>query len=118
VRDVAAPLSVGRAWAGFASRISAAAEPKATGPVVYPGSGRKPVYSLSPMMSGDGRLFRAVQASADLRFDRPAADAVPVPDPAGAGECGAPARAAKPGRWAAPRDGLVLERLAVPITAG
>jgi Cu(I)/Ag(I) efflux system membrane fusion protein len=82
------------AWAGFA------AAPKAvTGPVVYyQDPDGKPVYSLSPMMTEDGRLFRAVQASEDLRFDRPAADASPDPAGPGAGEGGGPGPAAKPGR--------------------
>ncbi|MCB4801569.1 Cu(I)/Ag(I) efflux system membrane fusion protein [Methylobacterium brachiatum] len=63
-----------RAWAGFAAGPEAPPE-AATGPVVYyQDPDGKPVYSLSPMMTEDGRLFRAVQASEDLRFDRPAAE--------------------------------------------
>ncbi|KST60750.1 cation transporter [Methylobacterium sp. GXS13] len=87
VSDGATPLSVARAWAGFASQAPAAA-PKPAGPVVYyQDPDGKPVYSLSPMMTGDGRLFRAVRASEDLRFDRPDADEPSVP----AGEGGGPA---------------------------
>ncbi|TXN42440.1 efflux RND transporter periplasmic adaptor subunit [Methylobacterium sp. WL7] len=94
VSDSAAPLSIARAWAGFAGGSPAAA-PKPTGPVVYyQDPDGKPVYSLSPMMTEDGRLFRAVQASEDLRFDRPAAE--DVSGRAGPGEGDAPPK--KPGR--------------------
>jgi len=93
VSDGATPLSVARAWAGFATRIPAA-EPKASGPVVYyQDPDGKPVYSLSPMMTEDGRLFRAVQASEDLRFDRPAAE-----DGSGRAGPGAGGGPEKPGR--------------------
>ncbi|MCJ2139643.1 efflux RND transporter periplasmic adaptor subunit [Methylobacterium sp. E-066] len=94
VSDGAAPLSVARAWAGFAGGTPAAA-PKPTEPVVYyQDPDGKPVYSLSPMMTEDGRLFRAVQASEDLRFDRPAAE--DVPGRAGPGEGDGPKK--DPGR--------------------
>ncbi|MCJ2087727.1 efflux RND transporter periplasmic adaptor subunit [Methylobacterium sp. E-005] len=48
------------------------AAPKLDGPVVYyQDPDGKPVYSLSPMGTDDGREFRAVHASEDVRFDEP-----------------------------------------------
>ncbi|MFC6049669.1 efflux RND transporter periplasmic adaptor subunit, partial [Methylobacterium hispanicum] len=45
---------------------------KATGPVVYyRDPDGKPAYSLAPMLTADGRVFRAVRASEDVRFDDP-----------------------------------------------
>ncbi len=59
----------------------------ATGPVVYyRDPDGKPVYSLAPMMTADGREFRPVRASEDVRFDLP--DDVPGPDAAGAEAAG------------------------------
>ncbi|RZK97099.1 MAG: efflux RND transporter periplasmic adaptor subunit [Methylobacterium sp.] len=53
----------------------ATAPAKAAGPVVYyQDPDGKPVYSLSPMATADGREFRAVHASEDVRFDAPDAD--------------------------------------------
>ena len=51
--------------------VPAAARPAApSGPVVYyRDPDGKPVYSLAPMVMGDGREFRAVHASEDVRFD-------------------------------------------------
>ena len=45
---------------------------KATGPVVYyQDPDGKPVYSASQMVTEDGREFRTVRASEDVRFDDP-----------------------------------------------
>ena len=67
---------VERARNGLARRMPsapgpAAAKPAApSGPVVYyQDPDGKPVYSLAPMVTGDGREFRAVHASEDVRFD-------------------------------------------------
>lgn len=52
-------------------------------PVYYQDPDGKPIYSLAPRKTADGRDFRAVPASADLRFDdEPAA----TPTAAGAAE--------------------------------
>ncbi|WP_264047130.1 efflux RND transporter periplasmic adaptor subunit [Methylobacterium flocculans] len=63
-------------WAAAASPSTQAPAPaKATGPVVYyRDPDGKPVYSLSPMATDDGREFRAVRASEDTRFDTPHED--------------------------------------------
>ncbi|KMO22842.1 efflux RND transporter periplasmic adaptor subunit [Methylobacterium indicum] len=48
-----------------------------TGPVVYyRDPDGKPVYSASPMVTGDGRTFRPVHASEDVRFDAGDAEAM------------------------------------------
>ncbi len=50
--------------------------PAAAGPVVYyQDPDGKPVYSASPMLTGDGRAFRAVRASEDVSFATDEADA-------------------------------------------
>ncbi len=61
--------------------VSAAARPAApSGPVVYyRDPDGKPVYSLAPMVTGDGREFRAVHASEDVRFDVEDAEATAMP---------------------------------------
>ncbi|MGU3404992.1 efflux RND transporter periplasmic adaptor subunit [Methylobacterium brachiatum] len=67
----------------------APAPAKATGPVVYyQDPDGKPVYSLSPMAAADGREFRAVHASEDVRFDAPDADEALPADMAGHGMAG------------------------------
>ncbi|MCJ2013560.1 efflux RND transporter periplasmic adaptor subunit [Methylobacterium sp. J-076] len=79
----------GPALAALAERARAAvarqapAAPAPSGPVVYyRDPDGKPVYSLSPMVTEDGREFRAVHASEDVRFD-------------GEGEAQAPAAAGR-----------------------
>jgi membrane fusion protein, copper/silver efflux system len=73
--------------AGLPNRAASAVAAPATGPVVYyRDPDRKPVYSLAPMMTADGREFRAVRASEDVRFDLP--DDAPAPDAAGAEAAG------------------------------
>ncbi|WP_210323787.1 efflux RND transporter periplasmic adaptor subunit, partial [Bosea spartocytisi] len=48
----------------------AANEPAGTGPVIYyQDPDRKPVYSVEPRQTADGRPFRAVQASEDISFE-------------------------------------------------
>ncbi|SFU35158.1 membrane fusion protein, Cu(I)/Ag(I) efflux system [Methylobacterium sp. 174MFSha1.1] len=55
---------------GGNGRAAAPASAKATGPVVfYQDPDGKPVYSASPTTTADGRAFRAVRASEDVRFD-------------------------------------------------
>ncbi|KQT97593.1 cation transporter [Methylobacterium sp. Leaf469] len=67
----------------------ATAPAKATGPVVYfQDPDGKPVYSLSPMATADGREFRAVHASEDVRFDAPDSDEAMPADMAGNGMAG------------------------------
>ncbi|UYW31906.1 efflux RND transporter periplasmic adaptor subunit [Methylorubrum extorquens] len=73
------PALVERARAGFAhwmpdarpARQGPAPQvPAPAGPVVYyRDPDGKPVYSASPMLTGDGREFRAVHASEDVRID-------------------------------------------------
>ena len=70
------PALVERARDGFARLLPAAAGPgraraaAPSGPVVYyQDPDGKPVYSLAPMVTEDGREFRAVHASEDIRFD-------------------------------------------------
>ncbi|KOX47875.1 cation transporter [Streptomyces purpurogeneiscleroticus] len=61
-----------RARDGLARLLSAAAPARAAaaGPVAYyRDPDGKPVYSLAPMVTADGREFRAVRASEDVRFD-------------------------------------------------
>ncbi|MCG5248772.1 efflux RND transporter periplasmic adaptor subunit [Methylorubrum extorquens] len=68
---------------------AAQAPAKVTGPVVYyQDPDGKPVYSLSPMTTDDGRDFRAVHASEDVRFDEPDADGAMPADMAGHGMAG------------------------------
>lgn len=68
------PALVERALAAFPQRTPAArattAAGKATGPVVYyrDPDGR-PAYASEPTRTGDGRDYRAVHASEDVRFD-------------------------------------------------
>ena len=51
-------------------RAAASAPGKATGPVAYyQDPDGKPVYSAAPTTTADGRAFRAVRASEDVRFD-------------------------------------------------
>ncbi len=83
------PVLVERARAEFAQWVPASApEPKAakeaTGPVIYyrDPDGR-PAYSLAPRTTADGRDFRAVRASEDVRLDGNQGDA-----PTSTGEAG------------------------------
>lgn len=48
-------------------------------PIYYQDPDGKPVYSLTPRKTADGRAFRAVPASADLNFDDDAAQMPPPP---------------------------------------
>ena len=73
-QDGPVPAFVERVRHGVARLLPAAQAPArskpASGPVVYywdPDG--KPVYSASPMVTADGREFRAVRASEDVRFD-------------------------------------------------
>ncbi|KZC01479.1 Cu(I)/Ag(I) efflux system membrane fusion protein [Methylobacterium sp. PvP062] len=73
---------VDRARDGFARWMPSAPGPAAarlaaaSGPVVYyQDPDGKPSYSLAPMVTGDGREFRAVHASEDVRFDGEDAEA-------------------------------------------
>jgi len=74
-------------WAPSVSASAQAPAPaKATGPVVYyQDPDGKPVYSLSPMATDDGREFRAVRASEDTRFDTADEDEARPADMAGQG---------------------------------
>ena len=76
------PALVARARTEFAHWVPAAPAPapaKATGPVVYyQEPDGKAVYSLSPMATEDGRDFRSVHASEDVRFDGEDAEAMPA----------------------------------------
>ncbi len=66
-----------------------------SGPVVYyQDPDGKPVYSASPMVTADGREFRAVRASEDVRFDDGDSEAMPADM---AGRDPEPGEAAKPG---------------------
>jgi Cu(I)/Ag(I) efflux system membrane fusion protein len=79
-----------RAVAGLADRARDGSSPPApSGPVVYyrDPDGRA-VYSLTPMVSADGREFRAVRASEDVRFD--AGDAEAAADRPASGPGGPP----------------------------
>ncbi len=83
------PVLVERARAEFAQWVPVSApEPKApteaTGPVIYyrDPDGR-PAYSLAPRTTADGRDFRAVRASEDVRLDGDQGDA-----PTSTGEAG------------------------------
>ncbi|MBW4964312.1 hypothetical protein KZZ06_20190, partial [Sulfitobacter sp. CW3] len=75
------PVLVERARAEFAEWVPASApEPKApteaTGPVVYyRDPDGKAAYSLAPRTTADGRDFRAVRASEDVRLDGSEGDA-------------------------------------------
>jgi Cu(I)/Ag(I) efflux system membrane fusion protein len=98
-QDGPVPALVERARHGVARLLPAAQAPApskpASGPVVYyRDPDGKPVYSASPMVTADGREFRAVRASEDVRFD----DGDGEPMPAGmAGHGTEPGDAAKPG---------------------
>ncbi len=70
------PALVERAQTRFAHWLPGKAAPaapapeKATGPVVYyRDPDGKPAYSLAPRTTADGRAFREVRASDDVRFD-------------------------------------------------
>ncbi len=94
------PALVERARHGVARLLPAAQAPAlpkpAFGPVVYyRDPDGKPVYSASPTVTADGREFRAVRASEDVRFDDGDGEAIPA-DMAGHGT--EPGEAAKPGR--------------------
>ena len=106
------PALVERARDGFARLLPTKADPARGGPsgpiAYYQDPDGKPVYSLSPTVTADGREFRAVRASEDVRFDGEAAKAMPgdmlghgtpAPDQAvhGMAEGGAPGAPAKPG---------------------
>ena len=93
------PALVERARHGVARLLPAAQAPApskpASGPVVYyRDPDGKPVYSASPMVTADGREFRAVRASEDVRFDDGDGEAMPA-DMAGHGT--EPGEVAKPG---------------------
>ncbi|BAU92741.1 RND family efflux transporter MFP subunit [Methylorubrum populi] len=98
-QDGPVPALVERARHGVARLLPAAQAPApskpASGPVVYyRDPDGKPAYSASPMVTADGREFRAVRASEDVRFD----DGDGEPMPAGmAGHGTEPGDAAKPG---------------------
>ena len=98
-QDGPVPAFVERARHGVARLLPAAQAPArskpASGPVVYyRDPDGKPAYSASPMVTADGREFRAVRASEDVRFD----DGDGEPMPAGmAGHGTEPGDAAKPG---------------------
>jgi Cu(I)/Ag(I) efflux system membrane fusion protein len=49
--------------------VSTAVAQTSDDPVYYQDPDGKPVYSLTPKKTVDGRDFRAVPANADLRFD-------------------------------------------------
>ena len=75
-QDGPVPALVERARHGVAGLLPAAQAPAtskpASGPVVYyRDPNGKPVYSASPMVTADGREFRAVRASEDVSFDDP-----------------------------------------------
>ncbi len=93
------PALVERARHGVARLLPAAQAPApskpASGPVVYyRDPDGKPVYSASPMVTADGREFRAVRASEDVRFDDGDGEAMPADM---AGHDAEPGKAAKPG---------------------
>ncbi|KQP51136.1 cation transporter [Methylobacterium sp. Leaf111] len=82
------PALVQQARAGFAhwlpgarqaSPVSAPSRSKASGPVVYyRDPDGKPDYAAEPKRTADGRDYRAVHASEDVRFDEPEeAEAMP-----------------------------------------
>ncbi|MEE7450768.1 efflux transporter periplasmic adaptor subunit [Methylobacterium radiotolerans] len=76
---VAAARTRFAAWLPNGPAPSVPAPVAATGPVVYyQDPDGKPVYSLAPMVTADGREFRAVRASEDVRFDLP--DDAPGPE--------------------------------------
>ena len=98
-QDGPVPAFVERARHGVARLLPAAQAPArskpASGPVVYywdPDG--KPVYSASPMVTADGREFRAVRASEDVRFDDGDGETMPADM---AGHHAEPGEAAKPG---------------------
>ncbi|MDF3812823.1 efflux RND transporter periplasmic adaptor subunit [Rhodopseudomonas sp. BAL398] len=71
----------GRVWHGrdvVAALVTPAAAQTSDEPIYYQDPDGKPVYSLTPKATADGRAFRPVPASADLNF----ADAEPAPEPA------------------------------------
>ena len=91
-----------RARDGLAHLLPPAAGPARaapSGPVVYyQDPDGKPVYSLAPMVTTDGREFRAVRASEDVRFDGEDAEAMSVDmAPHGMAGDGQPAGSSKPG---------------------
>jgi Cu(I)/Ag(I) efflux system membrane fusion protein len=66
-RGIALPAL--RSWLGVEGSL-AANEPAGTGPVIYyQDPDRKPVYSIEPRQTEDGRPFRAVRASEDISFN-------------------------------------------------
>ncbi|GJD77496.1 cation efflux system protein [Methylobacterium gregans] len=98
-QDGPVPAFVERARHGVARLLPAAQAPApskpASGPVVYyRDPDGKPVYSASPMVTADGREFRAVRASEDVRFDDGDGEAMPADM---AGHHAEPGEAAKPG---------------------
>ena len=78
-RSEVVPSLAGRARSRLADWLTASTgqtvaptAAKATGPVVYyQDPDGKPVYSASQMVTEDGREFRTVRASEDVRFDDP-----------------------------------------------
>ena len=91
-----------RARDGLAHLLPPAAGPARaapSGPVVYyQDPDGKPVYSLAPMVTTDGREFRAVRASEDVRFDGEAVEAMPADMAAhGMADGGQPAGSSKAG---------------------
>lgn len=84
----AVPAFVQQARTGFAHWLPGAGAPaptpvppKATGPVVYyRDPDGKPDYASEPTRTADGREYRAVHASEDVRFDEPD-EPEAMPDP-------------------------------------
>ena len=98
-QDGPVPALVERARHGVARLLPAAQAPApskpASGPVVYyRDPDGKPAYSASPMVTADGREFRAVRASEDVRFDDEDGESMPADM---AGHDAEPVEAAKPG---------------------
>lgn len=63
------PVASLRQWSGVED-TRAATEPPGTGTVIYyQDPDGKPVYSVVPRRTGDGRAFRAVRASEDVSFE-------------------------------------------------
>lgn len=107
-RSELVPALVERARSGFAHWMPDASPgrqepvpgaPTPTGPVIYyRDPDGKPVYSASPLVTADGRPFRPVHASEDIRFDADDPEAMPA-DMAGhgmpSGEAAKPAARAR-----------------------
>jgi len=74
------PVAGLREWLGVEATL-AAAEPTATGAVIYyQDPDGKPAYAATPRQTEDGRAFRAVRASEDVSFeDKPPATVATSP---------------------------------------